>query len=385
MATLNLVFDASVNAAPAGFTSALNTAAQIVGSQIQDPINITIDVGYGEINGTPITGNTLAEGGFSPGVFLTYDQLVGDLQNYSNTSQDYQTFLANLPATDPSNGDQWFLSDAEAQALGDPNFTPNGLPDGYAGFSSLFSYSYDNSNIASGTYDLVGIAEHELTHVLGRIASPGYLTPYDLASYDPNTGLLNLNNGPADRYFSFDGGQTNLAGINGSSDPADLSGYNGSGNPINDPFNAFLSSGVAYQWSALDSQIMGTLGFNAGPYGSSGATASGDPAINAAITTASLGNDTSSVFLTCGSDSGGSSNPALASDPANASPVMADIPASVMPASLSLSDLASLLASAGVSAGGGTGSGSVDQPQHYAAGAATVDPYASAIVAADHG
>ncbi len=108
MATVNLTFDDSVNSAPDGFTNALNTAAQIVGSQIQDPISVTINVGYGEINGQPITGNTLAEGSPNAGLFVTYDNLVSDLQNSSNTSQDYQSFLANLPATDPGNGSLWY-------------------------------------------------------------------------------------------------------------------------------------------------------------------------------------------------------------------------------------------------------------------------------------
>src|ERR1700749_3143765 len=117
MAILNLVFDGSVNSAPAGFTDALNTAAQIVGSQIQDPISITINVGYGEINGVPITGNTLAEGS-AYGLFVPYGQLVSDLQNSSNTSQAYHNFLANLPATAPSNGGKWLLSNAKPYALG---------------------------------------------------------------------------------------------------------------------------------------------------------------------------------------------------------------------------------------------------------------------------
>jgi hypothetical protein len=381
MAILNLVFDGSVNSAPAGFTDALNTAAQIVGSQIQDPISITINVGYGEINGVPITGNTLAEGSAS-GLFVPYGQLVSDLQNSSNTSQDYQNFLANLPATDPSNGGQFLLSNAEAYALG-ASFTPaNGLPDGYAGFSDLFSYSYDQSNIASGTYNLVGIGEHELTHALGRIAPPGYLTPFDLASYDPNSGLLDINNGPVDRYFSIDGGQTNLAGINGSSDPADLSGSDGNGNPINDPFNAFISSGVAYQWTALDSQIMGTLGFNVLPNGGSCSGPCSDPAGNAAITPASLASDTRQAFLRPASDRGGNAS-LPAADPVNALPLAADVAQSGMPASLDLSDLASLPATSGFHRG--IDGGSVDRPQYHAAGAAMADPHGWGFAAADHG
>ncbi len=241
---------------------------------------------------------------------------------------------------------------------------PPGLSDGSTGFSSLFNYSFDQSNVAPGTFDLVGIAAHELTHALGRFAAPGYQTPFDLATYDPSTGLLNLNNGPNDRYFSIDGGQTNLVGINGSSDPADLSGFDGSGNPIVDPFNAFISSGIAYTWTALDSQIMGTLGFNADPPASSSAQSGDASGDQAAITPASLAQQSVPAFL-----------PSPPEPPAQ----------TWMPASSGLTDMTPLLVSGASSLGGNGGSESIDQPPYYAAGTVTVDPNWSAIVPTGNG
>ena len=75
-----------------------------------------------------------------------------------------------------------------------------------------------SDGIDPGTFDLVGFLEHEITHAMGRVASPGFLTPFDLATYNPATGAPDLVNGAADRYFSIDGGATSLAGVNGSSD-----------------------------------------------------------------------------------------------------------------------------------------------------------------------
>src|SRR4029077_3556120 len=91
--------------------------------------------------------------------------------------------------------------------------------------------------------------------------SPGFLTPLDLATYDPTTGARDIVNGPADRYFSIDGGATTVAGVNGASDPADLTGLDGNGNPINDPFNAILLPSTLYSWSSLDTTTMDVLGF----------------------------------------------------------------------------------------------------------------------------
>ena len=259
---IDFVYDNSVQNAPAGFLDALNEAASVVSSAILDnPLTFTIAVGYGEVGGTPITGNWLAEAGPNSGALVDYATLVGDLSMQRFLSANDQTFLANLPAVDPSGGGNWFLPIGQEKALGlvDPTTTE---VDGVLGVSANFPYDFSQvDGIDAGTFDLVGILEHEMTHAMGRDASPGFLTPLDLATYDPTTGARDIVNGPADRYFSIDGGATSVAGVNGASDPPDLTGLDGNGNPINDPFNAILLPSTLYSWSSLDTTTMDVLGF----------------------------------------------------------------------------------------------------------------------------
>ena len=239
---IDFVYDNSVQNAPAGFVNALNEAASVISSAILDnSLTFTIAISYGEVGGTPITGNWLAEAGPSSGASVDYATLVGDLSMQRFLSANDRTFLGSLPATDPSGGGTWYLPIGQEKALGlvDPTTTE---VDGVLGVSANFQYDFSQvDGIDPGTFDLVGILEHEITHAMGRAAAPGFLTPFDLATYDPANGARNLVNGPADRYFSIDGGATSLAGVNGASDPADLTGLDGNGNPINDPFNAILS------------------------------------------------------------------------------------------------------------------------------------------------
>jgi hypothetical protein len=264
---IKFVDDPSVQAAPAGFQNALNEAASVISAKlINDPITVTLDIGYGEVGGSPITGSVLAAAAPTRGTFLTYDQLVSDLHNQALSAND-RTFLAHLPASDPSGGNtaNWFVSAAQEKALGLINPTSTEV-DGEVGVSANFTYTFSQSgSIAPGSFDLVGILEHEMTHALGRYAPPGFLSPFDLTAYDPASGKLDLNNGPNSRYFSIDGGAVDLAGINGNSDPADFSGLDGSGHPITDPFNAFLSPGTTYAWTNLDSTTMDVLGYQTAP------------------------------------------------------------------------------------------------------------------------
>jgi hypothetical protein len=107
---------------------------------------------------------------------------------------------------------------AEAKALG---VIPGGAPsstslDGYIGITSAYPLEY-NQTASSGTYDATGIAEHEISEIMGRIGSEGQLigsgiyTPLDLFRYS-GVNVRDLAPGPG--YFSIDGGATNLGTYN---------------------------------------------------------------------------------------------------------------------------------------------------------------------------
>jgi Ca2+-binding RTX toxin-like protein len=253
---ITLNYDSSVNSSPPGFATALQNAATMLDSIIKDPITITLDIGYGEDDGSLITGNTLAESQPSTGKYLTYSQLVADLSKVA-TSTDDNTFLRELPATDPTNDGLYFVSIAQEKALGLLSPISSEI-DGYAGFSSTFAWDFDPTNgVSVNTIDLVGTALHEFTHMLGRIAPKGEYTAMDLLGYGPS-GTLDPVNGDQ-RYLSIDGGKTKLVNFDTSSDPGDFA----SGSPF-DPFDAQLSTGVVYPWTSLDSQLMDVLGYNVG-------------------------------------------------------------------------------------------------------------------------
>jgi hypothetical protein len=250
---IDLAYDPSVANAPAGFKGALQAAANMLDSAfVGSNITVTIDVGWGEVNGWPISGTTLGEAEPASGQLLSYNQLIAALKAYPTSAAD-QTFLGHLPATDPANGATWLVPSAQQKALGLLPASANGL-DGFAGFSSTVSWTYDDTNgVAPGTYDLEGVALHELTHVLGREATQ--LTPFDLGTYNTVTHQLDLQNGPEDRYFSIDGGSTHLVGIDGPNDASDFT-------QTIDPFNALLAAGTKYVWSSLDTEIMNVLGYS---------------------------------------------------------------------------------------------------------------------------
>ncbi|MDR3530933.1 MAG: NF038122 family metalloprotease [Rhodopila sp.] len=250
---INFVYDSSVQGAPTGFKQGLIAAADIIDSAILNPITITIGIGYGEDNGSTLSAGTLAEAQPAFGVLLTYNQLVGSL-SAAATSADDTTFVNSLPATDPSNGANFFVSAAQAIAWGMIDDTSNQI-DGYAGFSSSLPFDYDPSDgITPGTYDFVGVALHELTHALGRYLTSSWLTPMNLLGYGSNGQIDLVNTDP--RYLSFDGGKTNLGNLDTKSDAADFA----SGGPV-DPFDAAVPSGTALPWSALDSRLMDVLGY----------------------------------------------------------------------------------------------------------------------------
>jgi hypothetical protein len=94
-------YDPSVASAPAGFTAALAYAAGVLDTLIDDPITVTIQVGWNEIGGVALGAGDVAEGGPSTGTDVSYAALVADLRaNVSDPSA--VSLLSYLPATAPA-------------------------------------------------------------------------------------------------------------------------------------------------------------------------------------------------------------------------------------------------------------------------------------------
>jgi hypothetical protein len=257
----NVTYDASVGSAPAGFVPAFTDAIQLFERTYTDPITITMNVGWGEINGNPLNPGNLGQSLTNqPGSF-TYAQVKNALIHDAKSAADAAA-VATLGA-DPTGGRAFEMSNAEAKALGLIAGNPGGT-DGWVGFDSGASYTFaPNARAVSGKYDFIGIAEHEIAEVMGRYgmtqngcSNPLCDSPIDLFRYS-GAGNFDLNpeNGS---YFSIDGGISNINTFNGTTG-GDLSDWAGL---TLDTFNASSSIGSAEPFTAGDRTLMDVIGYD---------------------------------------------------------------------------------------------------------------------------
>lgn len=259
---INVSYDASVASAPAGFTTAIQQVVQYLESQYTDAVTINVAVGYGECAGYALGSGTLGESmsylnGYS------YSQIASALSADATTATDASA-VASLSASSPLSGANYWVSTAEAKALG--LMGASSSTDGFVGFSSSYPFTYDNTNgVAAGTYDFFGTAVHEFTEVMGRMMFTGSTigglsnsyTPYDLFHYSA-AGTRDFS-ASTPGYFSVDGGKTSLGGLNTNSggDAGDWGSSMG-----NDAFNAFSNSGVVNAVSSSDLASLDAIGWN---------------------------------------------------------------------------------------------------------------------------
>ncbi|PSB57565.1 NF038122 family metalloprotease [Chamaesiphon polymorphus] len=229
-----------------GFT----TAGSLWSSLFTD--NVTVNV---NINFTALGARTLGEASSTTQSF-GYDRVYGALNN-DRTSADDNTavnslskaptfnMLINRTANSPNgagsatpyldnNGDAnnktVNLSTANAKALG---LIANGNNnDASISFNNAFNWDFNrNDGISGGAFDFIGIAAHELGHSLGFLSGVDtldgnasgtfyndsqftYVSPLDLLRYSPdskNANAIDWTADARDKYFSIDGGVTNIA------------------------------------------------------------------------------------------------------------------------------------------------------------------------------
>jgi hypothetical protein len=219
-------------------------------------INLTIDAAPGT--------SALGESETQLTGAYTYAQIKTALTNDASSAAD-DTAVANLPASDPTNGADFLLATAQAKALGlmNPNST---ISDGTVTFGAGWNYTFDPNNRAvPGDFDFIGVAEHEITEVMGRIGllgenldgSPDY-SILDLFGYT-SPGHISLAPQVNGAYFSIDGGVTNLKTFNDAINGGDAKDW---ASGTNDSFNAFTGSGTLNALSAVDLETMDVIGYN---------------------------------------------------------------------------------------------------------------------------
>jgi hypothetical protein len=225
---INLVWDTSVAGAPSGFTSAAIAAATEYTTMFSNPETITIDVGYGEVGGSALSAGNLAQSRFY-GTYESYASVRAALLGDAGSSSYQAQADSTLGSTDPTNGGNFFVTTAEAKALGQT--TGTGL-DGAIGLSSAYSFDYNapTTPVAAGQYDAIGELAHEISEVMGRFGSvgtelgSGVYTPLDLFRYT-SSGVRDLTVGPASPYFSINNGATNLGTYNNPASGGDASDW----------------------------------------------------------------------------------------------------------------------------------------------------------------
>ena len=261
---INLTFDSSTNGAPAGFFATMNAVAQYFDSIFLNPITVNITVGYGSIDGQSLLAGALGESStFFNQVPYTYSTIRSALIASAAAG------ASTLPASDPTNGGNFYVSTAEQKAIGLSG--PSSAVDGFVGFASQgVGWTYNTTNggsVAPGTYDFFGVAAHEISEVLGRDLfvgdqdnqgiGPNSYTPLDLFHYSSNGVRDFLGTTPG--YFSVDGGATDVDDFN-TNPGGDFGDWANSAG--NDAFRAFSNSGVANPVSQSDLTELSALGYS---------------------------------------------------------------------------------------------------------------------------
>src|SRR5215467_489424 len=243
----NVVYDSSVTSRSdaAQIQNAFGQATAAWANVLTDNVTINLRVSFGSVGGYVLSPSTLGGSLDALYGYFSYSQMKNWLSNDA-TSSDDKTAVKNLPASPSATGNAFVLASAQAKALGL-----------VSGRNTSF-YDYDRSNgISAGSFDFVGLAEHEIDHVLGHFSGvgDGYATAFDL--FRCSGGASSFTSGPS--YFSIDGCKTNLANFNstGSGDRDDWA----SGPTSTDIQGAFLYPGVQYSISQADLTALDVIGW----------------------------------------------------------------------------------------------------------------------------
>jgi hypothetical protein len=252
-------FNADFGANAVAAQNAWRAAANVFTSNFSDNIqvNITVDAVadtsvFGQSNWGTVN-NTWA--GLRAAV-------VGD----AKTADDNTSIGAggSLPVADPAGNGNWYVTRAEAKALG--IIASDGANDGITRFGAGYSWTFNGGPPAAGTYDFTGVAEHEIAEVLGRIGFGGEQNSYtllDAFSFRGATRVLGDGGGLGAGSFSIDRGTTLLNRFN---DHFNL-GFDyrdwESANPSTpgDAFNQF-SNGAFNPVSQTDLREMDVIGYD---------------------------------------------------------------------------------------------------------------------------
>jgi hypothetical protein len=195
----------TANVTPA-YMNCVLSAEQMIASEFTNSITINLEFDAQAL-GTNTYGaiNRLGPGG---GIVVSYSTFKNGLESLASQEPNnsiFQQAVANLPATDPSGGAGFLLSQPYARLLG--LSTTSGNPDVIITLNTSLNWSYGP--------DVISAMEHEISEGgMGRFGGLGdqqgsHWAPMDLFRYNAS-GVRDYSDGRDGQaaYFSYDGGAT---------------------------------------------------------------------------------------------------------------------------------------------------------------------------------
>jgi hypothetical protein len=282
--TINPTYDSSLTSLTnaAQIESAFAAAIQTLQSLYTNNATVNITVYWGPAG--PFTNGINLGRSYLTVFKSSYPQITNALFANRASAADSNS-VASLPANDPTGGGPWWVPRAEVKVLGLPisGISPNdSVNDGAVGFTSNAVYALDpNDRAVPGEYDFIGVVQHEISEVLGRITlglntNMGFL-PFDLFRFT-NNAARSFTPNVTNAYFSVDNGATALRFFYTNSNLGDIQDWEAAATP--DAYDAFASAGELLPLSTADILTLDVLGYN-GP---------GLAAPNLAVTKSSNGN-----------------------------------------------------------------------------------------------
>jgi hypothetical protein len=225
--TITATFDSSITSDPnaANIEAAINNAIAIYQIKFKDPITVNVLFRYATTNpdGSPMDPSTLARS-LWPFYTIQWNTFISALVADAKTAND-STANASLPTS--AQTVSILPTSANGRAIGlntPPVLFANGTAgvggpyDGIVTMNSANTFAFTRPPSANA-YDAQRAIEHELDEVLGTgsaldLSTQANWRPFDLFSYSA-PGVRNLT-GSGSRYFSINGGNTNIVGFNQS-------------------------------------------------------------------------------------------------------------------------------------------------------------------------
>lgn len=270
---INLIWDSSVRSSAnwSAIETAIISAAQIYTQAFSNHVVVNIAVGFGEIDGSTLSSNALGESE-SYGYITNYSTVETAMSSADHSLVSNGLMSSNaLTADSPPTGANFFVTSAEAKALGLVSGSSTAI-DGYIGIANSSLIYFSGGTIGKAQYDAVGIAAHEISEVMGRISMDGgtlsqykdVYTPLDLFRYEAS-GVRDLT--ATTGYFSAtdgSGGSTNQNTYNNPQNGGDSGDWASTGAAnavVNDAYDAFGTPGVITHVSSTDLLEDASLGY----------------------------------------------------------------------------------------------------------------------------